>query len=59
MNAYFDTNHLAGLLFMVTAAAWGMMELSQRSNVRREGATRIGGLRLSGAGQPKKTSASA
>jgi len=41
MNAYFDTHHLAGLLFMVTIAAWGMMELSQRSSVRREGATKI------------------
>jgi protein-S-isoprenylcysteine O-methyltransferase Ste14 len=43
MNAYFDTNHVAGLLFMVIISAWGAMELSQRSNVRREGATRIGG----------------
>jgi protein-S-isoprenylcysteine O-methyltransferase Ste14 len=43
MNAYFDTNHVAGLLFMVTISAWGAMELSQRSNVHREGATRIGG----------------
>ena len=30
MNAYFDTNHVAGLLVMVTISAWGMMELSQR-----------------------------
>jgi len=43
MNAYFDTNHVAGLLFSVTIAAWGMMELSQRSNVRREGAIKIRG----------------
>ena len=43
MNAYFDTNHVAGLLFMVIISAWGAMELSQRSNVHREGATRIGG----------------
>lgn len=42
MNAYFDTNDVAGLLFMVTISAWGMMELSQRSSTRREGATRIG-----------------
>jgi len=42
MNAYFNTNHVAGLLFMVTTMAWGMMELSQRSSVRREGATAIG-----------------
>jgi protein-S-isoprenylcysteine O-methyltransferase Ste14 len=43
MNAYFDTNHVAGLLFAVITAAWGMMELSQRSSVRREGATKISG----------------
>jgi protein-S-isoprenylcysteine O-methyltransferase Ste14 len=43
MNPYFQTNHLAGLLFLTTVSAWGMMELSQRSNVRREGAQRIGG----------------
>jgi protein-S-isoprenylcysteine O-methyltransferase Ste14 len=43
MNAYFNTNHVAGLLFMVTISAWGMMELSQRSNVHRQGAARIGG----------------
>ena len=39
MNAYFNTNHVAGLLFMVTVAAWGMMELGQRSQPRRQGAT--------------------
>jgi protein-S-isoprenylcysteine O-methyltransferase Ste14 len=44
MNAYFDTNHVAGVLFTFTIAAWGAMELSQRSNVHREGATRIGGI---------------
>jgi protein-S-isoprenylcysteine O-methyltransferase Ste14 len=43
MNAYFQTNHVAGLLFLVTVSAWGMMELSQRSNVHREGATKITG----------------
>ncbi len=44
MNAYFNTNHPAGLLFVVTIAAWGMMELSQRSRPRRQGATKIGGV---------------
>jgi protein-S-isoprenylcysteine O-methyltransferase Ste14 len=44
MNAYFDTNHVAGVLFTFTIAAWGAMELSQRSNVHREGGTRIGGI---------------
>jgi protein-S-isoprenylcysteine O-methyltransferase Ste14 len=46
MNAYFNTNHLAALLFLVTISAWGMMELSQRSHPRRQGATttaRVGG----------------
>ena len=43
MNAYFDTNHVAGLLLLVTTQAWGMMELSQRSQPRREGATVVGG----------------
>jgi protein-S-isoprenylcysteine O-methyltransferase Ste14 len=43
MNAYFDTNHVAGLLILVTTQAWGMMELSQRSQPRREGATVFGG----------------
>ena len=44
-NAYFDTNHVAGVLFTFTIAAWGAMELSQRSNVQiREGGTRIGGI---------------
>jgi protein-S-isoprenylcysteine O-methyltransferase Ste14 len=44
MNAYFDTNHVAGLLFTVIISAWGMMELSQRSNVHREGGTKVGGV---------------
>ncbi len=45
MNPYFDTHHLAGLLILVIASAWGMMELSQRSANRgaRRGATKIGG----------------
>ena len=43
MSAYFDTSHVAGLLFLVTVSAWGMMELSQRSNVRREEATKVTG----------------
>jgi hypothetical protein len=30
MNAYFNTNHVAALLYLVTISAWGMMELSQR-----------------------------
>jgi protein-S-isoprenylcysteine O-methyltransferase Ste14 len=44
MNAYFDTHHVAALLFMVIIGAWGMMELSQRSQAHREGAARIGGV---------------
>ena len=43
MNPYFATNHLAGVLFLTTISAWGMMELSQRSQPQRQGATRIGG----------------
>ncbi len=43
MNAYFATNHAAAALFTVTIAAWGMMELSQRSQPSREGATKISG----------------
>jgi protein-S-isoprenylcysteine O-methyltransferase Ste14 len=43
MNAYFATNHAAAALFAVTIAAWGMMELSQRSQPSREGATKISG----------------
>jgi protein-S-isoprenylcysteine O-methyltransferase Ste14 len=44
MNAYFDTHHVAGLLMLVIVSAWGMMELSQRSAVHREGATKIEGI---------------
>ncbi len=44
MNAYFDTNHAAAALFTVTIAAWGMMELSQRSQPSRQGATKIAGI---------------
>jgi hypothetical protein len=43
MNAYFATNHAAAALFTLTIAAWGMMELSQRSQPSREGATKITG----------------
>jgi protein-S-isoprenylcysteine O-methyltransferase Ste14 len=44
MNAYFDTNHVAGLLFAVIIPAWGMMEISQRTNVHRQGeATKVSG----------------
>ena len=44
MNAYFATNHAAAALFTVTIAAWGMMELSQRSQPSREAATKIAGI---------------
>ncbi len=44
MNAYFATNHAAAALFTVAIAAWGMMELSQRSQPSREGATKISGI---------------
>jgi protein-S-isoprenylcysteine O-methyltransferase Ste14 len=44
MNAYFATNHAAAALFTVTIAAWGMMELSQRSQPSRQGATKITGI---------------
>jgi protein-S-isoprenylcysteine O-methyltransferase Ste14 len=44
MNAYFDSNHVAAVLLLVTTSAWGMMELSQRSQARRDdGAIKIGG----------------
>jgi protein-S-isoprenylcysteine O-methyltransferase Ste14 len=43
MNAYFDTNHVAGVLFTFTIAAWGAMELGQRSQAPRAGATKITG----------------
>ena len=44
MNLYFAANHLAGVLFLTTISAWGMMELSQRSQPQRQGVTRIGGV---------------
>ena len=46
MEPYFLTNHLAGLLLLVTTQAWGAMELSQRSaNMEgRQGATKVGGV---------------
>ena len=46
MEPYFLTNHLAGLLLLVTTQAWGAMELSQRSaNTQgRQGATKVGGV---------------
>jgi hypothetical protein len=45
MKPYFDTNHVAGLLILVAALAWGMMELAEfsRGQEARRGATRIGG----------------
>jgi protein-S-isoprenylcysteine O-methyltransferase Ste14 len=43
MYAYFDTHHVAAVLFTTAIGAWGMMELGQRQGTRREGATRIGG----------------
>ncbi len=47
MQPYFETNHLAGTLLLIAVMAWGMMELSQRSNLpQREGATRIGATRF-------------
>jgi len=42
MKPYFDTNHLAGLLLLVVALAWGMMEITHAGQ-RRDGATRAGG----------------
>jgi protein-S-isoprenylcysteine O-methyltransferase Ste14 len=42
MRPYFDTNHLAGLLLLVVALAWGMMETAHAGQ-RRDGATRAGG----------------
>jgi protein-S-isoprenylcysteine O-methyltransferase Ste14 len=44
MEPYFITHHIAGLLILVATQAWGMMELSQRSQPQREGATKIGGI---------------
>jgi protein-S-isoprenylcysteine O-methyltransferase Ste14 len=44
MEPYFLTNHIAGVLMTTTTAAWGMMELAQRTNgPQREGAMRVGG----------------
>jgi protein-S-isoprenylcysteine O-methyltransferase Ste14 len=43
MEPYFLTNHVASLLMTVAVMAWGAMELSQRSQPQREGATKIGG----------------
>ena len=42
MKPYLDTNHLAGLLLLVVALAWGMMETAHAGQ-RRDGATRAGG----------------
>jgi protein-S-isoprenylcysteine O-methyltransferase Ste14 len=44
MKPYFGTSHLAGVLLLIVVLAWGMMELSQRSQPSREGATKIGGV---------------
>jgi|HubBroStandDraft_6_1064221.scaffolds.fasta_scaffold83068_4 protein-S-isoprenylcysteine O-methyltransferase Ste14 len=43
MKPYFEINHAAGLVLLVAIPAWGMMELSQRSNVpqTRDGAIRV------------------
>jgi len=50
MKPYFEVSHIAGLLLLVIAPAWGMMELAQHSNTfeARKGATRVrfGGFRL-------------
>jgi isoprenylcysteine carboxyl methyltransferase (ICMT) family protein YpbQ len=44
MKPYFDTNHLGGLLLLVTVLAWVILELSEFSQgqERRKGAARIG-----------------
>jgi protein-S-isoprenylcysteine O-methyltransferase Ste14 len=42
MKPYFDTSHLAGLLLLIVAMAWGTMEFAHASNTR-DGATRAGG----------------
>jgi protein-S-isoprenylcysteine O-methyltransferase Ste14 len=44
MYAYFDTHAAAGVLVTTAIGAWGMMELGQRSQQQREGATRIRGV---------------
>ncbi|MFY9886996.1 MAG: isoprenylcysteine carboxylmethyltransferase family protein [Streptosporangiaceae bacterium] len=43
MKPYFDTNHAAGLLFLIIVLAWGAMELAEFSQglSARQGATRI------------------
>ena len=43
MEPYFDTNHLAGLLLLLVALAWGTMELAKYSQGQsgRAGATRV------------------
>lgn len=50
MKPYFEVNHVAGLVLLVVAMAWGMMELAQASQSAeaRKGATRVrfGGWRL-------------
>jgi protein-S-isoprenylcysteine O-methyltransferase Ste14 len=45
MSPYFDTHPLAGVLLLMIASAWRMMELSHRYATKnaRPGATRIGG----------------
>lgn len=42
MKPYFDTNHVAGLLFLIVTLAWGAMELAEFSQTQegRKGATR-------------------
>jgi protein-S-isoprenylcysteine O-methyltransferase Ste14 len=47
MKPYFEINHAAGLVLLVAIPAWGMMELSQRSNVPH---TRNGAIRVSSSG---------
>jgi protein-S-isoprenylcysteine O-methyltransferase Ste14 len=42
MKPYFDTNHLAGLLLLVVALGWGMMEIAHAGN-SRPGAIKVRG----------------
>lgn len=42
MKPYFDTSQLAGVLLLIVAMGWGMMELSHASNTR-DGAAGAGG----------------
>ena len=45
MSPYFATNHTAGMVLLIIAPIWGMMELahvSQAAERARKGATRIG-----------------